>query len=118
MDPITTAIVASLSAFAAESTKEALKALKDYITSKLGGRSPLAQSIENLEAKPSSNPRQLQLDEEIQQSPLREDHDFLHLIKALQTATPAAPISIQQQAGDGSVQIGTNSGKIDIRYGG
>lgn len=73
MDPITTAIVAALTAGAVSGLTEASKtvitdayqALKGLLTKKFGASSQVVQAVDHLEAKPTLTARQQGLQEEM-----------------------------------------------------
>lgn len=85
MDPITSAVVAALSAGAAngltDTNKTAINdgyyALKDHLAKKCGAKSEVVQAITHLEANPASHGRQETLWEEITAAALEQDADVL-----------------------------------------
>jgi hypothetical protein len=89
MDPITTAIVAALSAGAISGLTEASKTtvidayhtLRDLLTTKFGTRSEVMQAIDRLEAKPESAGRQKMLLEEMVAVNAEQDHEVLAAAK-------------------------------------
>jgi hypothetical protein len=111
MDPITTAIVAALSAGAASGLTEASKsaisdtyhALKDLLAKKCGARSDVVQAVTHLEARPDSTGRQETLLEEIATAALEQDTDVLATAKHLLTLVQP------QQAGQGKFTIQNNA---------
>lgn len=110
MDPITTAVVAALSAGAIGGLTEASKTaitdadtrLKDLLSRKFGTTSEVVQAIEQVEAKPESASRQATLQEEIAAAHAEQDHETLaaaHHLLAL----------IQQQAGPSNFIVQNNA---------
>ena len=105
MDPITTAILAALSAGLTEASKTAITdaytQIKALLASKFGTTSDVVHAVEQVEAKPDSAGRKAMLQEEItavkaDQDPdlLRTAQTLLHLLQAssgegshIQTAT-------------------------------
>jgi hypothetical protein len=93
MDPITSAIVAALSAGAVSGLTEASKmavtdayqTLKDLLTQKFGASSEVVQAIGQLEAKPESAGRQETLWEEMIAVNAEQDHEVLAAARQLLT---------------------------------
>jgi hypothetical protein len=93
MDPITSAIVAALSAGAMSGLTEASKMavtdayhmLKDLLTRKFGASSEVVQAIDQLEAKPESAGRQETLWEEMIAVNAEQDHEVLAAARHLLT---------------------------------
>jgi len=91
MDPITTAIVAALSAGVISGFTDAGKkviadaydGLKALLTKKFGSQSEVVKSVENLEAKPESPSRQGMLKEEVQAVQADQDPDLLQAAQTL-----------------------------------
>lgn len=89
MDPVTTAIIAALSAGAtvglADTTKTAItdsyNKLKDLLTKKFGASSDVVNAIEAIEAKPTSEGRQRTLVEEVTEVGADQDTELLALAK-------------------------------------
>ncbi len=88
MDPITTAIVAALSAGAVggltETSKTAItdsyNKLKDLLTKKFGAKSNVVQALDQLETKPESAGRKETLQEEITAVNAERDDEVLAAI--------------------------------------
>jgi hypothetical protein len=107
MDPITTAIVAALSAGAisglTDTTKTAIidgyNKLKTLVTKKCGAKSDVVQAIAQLEAKPESVNRKGMLQEEIAAVKMMQDDEILAAAKYLLTLVHP------QQTGLGKVTI-------------
>ena len=93
MDPITSAIVAALSAGAVSGLTEASKmavtdayqTLKGLFTRKFGASSEVVQAIDHLEAKPESASRQETLREEMIAVNAEQDHEVLAAARQLLT---------------------------------
>jgi predicted Zn-dependent peptidase len=111
MDPITTAIVAALSAGAigglTETSKTAItdayNRLKALLTKKFGTNSEVVQAIGQLETKPTSSGRKETLQEEIATVKADQDEEILAMAKHLLT------VAQPQQAGLGKFTIQTNA---------
>src|SRR2546421_82497 len=110
MDPITTAIIAALSAGAISGITDAAKTaitesynkLKGLLTKKFGASSDVIQAVEKLEAKPESQGRKEMLQEEI--ATVKAEQDEQILAAAKQVLTLVKP----QQAGMGKYTIQNN----------
>lgn len=92
MDPITTtAIVAALAAGVAKSATtvgesvlvDAYQALKGLLQRKFGAGSQVVKAVENLEAAPASEGRQITLNEEVQAAGADEDPEVREAAQAL-----------------------------------
>jgi hypothetical protein len=111
MDPITTAIVAALSAGAASGLTETSKTaitdayhqLKELLTKKFGAKSEVVQAIDQLEAKPESTGRKETLQEEIIEVKAEQDHEVLTAAQHVLT------LLYPQQAGFGKFTIQNNA---------
>ena len=111
MDPISTAIVAALSAGAISGLTETSKTtitdtyarLKDLIIKKFGVRSDVVQAINQLEAKPESTDRKETLQEEITAVKVEQDHEILAVARQMLTLVHA------QQAGLSKFAIQNNA---------
>src|SRR5204863_3647623 len=111
MDPITTAIVAALSAGATSGLTDTAKAaitdsyskLKTLVTKKCGASSDIVQAIGKLEAKPQSQGRQETLQEEITAVHIEQDDEIFTAAKHLLTLIQP------QQAGMGKYSIQNNA---------
>jgi hypothetical protein len=99
MDPITTAIVAALTAGVLRGLTEtgkqvigdAYDGLKALLKKKFGNQSDVVQSVENLEAKPESPNRQGMLQEEVQAAKADQDPDLLQAAQSLLEQIKAQP---------------------------
>jgi hypothetical protein len=120
MEPITTAIIAALTAGAASGLTEAAKksisdayiGLKALIEKKFGGKSDVADAIDKLEAKPESAGRRQTLTEELTATDAAADPELfgaaqslLELVKAL----PQGEQHIQSAIGTGIAQADRGS---------
>ncbi len=111
MDPITTAIVAALSAGAVGGLTETSKTaitdaytkLKDLLTKKFGARSNVVQAVDHLEARPASGGRKETLREEIVAVQAEQDEDLLAAAQHVLTLVHA------QQVGLGKFTIQNNA---------
>jgi hypothetical protein len=111
MDPITTAIVAALSAGVLGGLTEASKTaitdgyskLKMLLTKKFGGGSEVIHAVNEVEAKPDAAGRQAMLQAEIASTKADQDQDLLHAAQALLQLLQASPEGTQH------IQIATGS---------
>jgi hypothetical protein len=87
MDPITTAIVATLPVLASEllksSVKDAYEALKSVIRRKWGTASPIAKSLDDLEANPKSKGQATVLAENVAAARATSDTEVLEALAKL-----------------------------------
>ena len=112
MDPITTAIIAALPALAADvvssAVKDAYSGLKALIGRKFGATSPVAKSVEDLEANPTSKGRAIVLSEQVEESRATSDTEIMAAVTKLVEA-----LAKNQAAGTSSVRIkATMSGGV------
>ncbi len=111
MDPISTAIVAALSAGAVNGLTETSKAaigdaytrLKSLLSQKFGATSDVVQAIDRLEAKPDSTGRKETLAEEVTVVKAQQDQDVLAAAQQILT------LLYPQQAGLGKYTIQNNA---------
>jgi hypothetical protein len=71
MDPITTSVVAALAVVAHETVKDGYAALKAAIQHRFGKKSDVADALEALEKKPTSESRRATLKEDVKASGTR-----------------------------------------------
>ena len=122
---ITTAIVAALSAGAAAGVKDAATkavadgytALKSAIAKRFGEKSAVANAVEQLEAKPDSQGRQLTLGEEVEAAGVDDAPELLEVARTLLETLEAQPggeqhihqvakgIGIAQVVGSGTATV-------------
>ena len=94
MDPITTAIVAAVSAgvtsgvtaVGKEAILDAYKGIKNAIKSRLGKDNNISKTITDLEADPESKGRQLLLAEQIETADANQDSEILEIAQKLTEA--------------------------------
>jgi hypothetical protein len=99
MDPVTTAIVAALSAGALSGLTEASKTavadaysrLKALLGKKFGGDSDVLHAVEQVETKPDSAGRKATLQEEVAAVKADQDQDVLQATQALLQLLQASP---------------------------
>jgi hypothetical protein len=111
MDPITTAIVAALSAGVISGITDTAKAavndsynkLKDLLTKKHGASSEVMQTVKKLETKPDSQGRKDMLAEEIAAVKAEQDDEIVAAAKHILTLVKP------QQAGMGKFTIQNNA---------
>ncbi|TCG04924.1 hypothetical protein BZM27_37505 [Paraburkholderia steynii] len=120
MDPVTTAIIAALSAAASGATTEvAQKAildsydgLKELLKKKFGTESDVVDAVDKLETKPDSDGRQKVLEEELSAAGAPADADIIRVATALleQIRTlPGGTQPVQIAQGTGIAQAAGNS---------
>ncbi|MFP3558867.1 hypothetical protein SB861_50715 [Paraburkholderia sp. SIMBA_049] len=120
MDPVTTAIIAALSAGASGATTEVAKkaisdgyeGLKDLLKKKFGTESDVASAVGNLEIKPDSDGRQKVLEEEVAAAGAPGDAELVRVATALleQIRTqPGGAQHVQSAQGTGIAQAAGNS---------
>lgn len=111
MDPITSAIVAAISAGAIGGLTDVSKAvltdayskLKALLAKKFGKESDIVQAIEQVEAKPASEARKATLAEEVAAVKADQDNDLLQAAQILLGqvhAQPQGPSIIQKVTGN------------------
>jgi hypothetical protein len=99
MDPISTAILAALSAGAVSGLTEVSKTaitdayskLKALLTKKFGGESDVVHAVNEVEAKPDSAGRKATLQEEVAAVKADQDQEVLHAAQALLQLLQASP---------------------------
>ena len=99
MDPITTAIVAALSAGVISGLTETSKTaitdayarLKTLLTKKFGGESEVVHAVNGVEAKPDSAGRQATLQEEVAAVKADQDQEVLHAAQVLLQLLQVSP---------------------------
>lgn len=131
MDPITTAIVATLPVLASDlvkfSVKDAYEALKSIIQRRWGATSPITQSLEGLERSPQSKERAKDFAEKVSTAEATADAEVMSALAELvhelkkngiggkEVATISVKISggaVQGVVGAENVSVGTmNFGK-------
>jgi hypothetical protein len=110
MDPITTAIVAALSAGAMSGLTEISKTaitdayarLKTLLTKKFGGESEVVHAVNEVEAKPDSAGRKATLQEEVATAKADQDQEVLHAAQAL--------LQLLQVSPEGGLHVQTATG--------
>jgi len=84
MDPITTAIVAALSAGVTQGTvADAYNGVKQLIKTKFENKNDFIVAIDRLEQKPQSNARKMELQEQVEENNLDKNYDIVQLAKKL-----------------------------------
>jgi len=99
MDPITTAIVAALTAGAVagvtevgkKAIAEGYEALKAALKKKFGAESDLVQAVDQLEKKPDSTGRTQTLQEEVAAAKAEQDPELVQAAQALLEQIKAQP---------------------------
>jgi hypothetical protein len=122
MDPITTAIVAALSAgikkVGEKAVVESYGKLKELLKKKFGADSDIADSVEKLESKPDSKARQEMLAEEVKETGAHEDPELLEAVKRLMAdikARPGGSEIITKVEGSGAAAVGKGAKSVGER---
>lgn len=129
MDPITTAIIAALSAGAISGLTDTSKTaitetynhLKTLLATKFGKKSEVVQALEHLEAKPDSVNRQGMVQEELASVHAEADQELLaaaqHLSTLIQPQQAATGKYVIQNTGPSSGQTIGEHNTITQQYG-
>jgi disulfide oxidoreductase YuzD len=117
MDPITTAVVAALPAIASglvqSSVKDAYEGLKAVIRRKWGDASPVAKSVDALEANPKSKGQAAVLAENVDSVQATADAEVMQALEKLLAELKSAKIG-----GDSVAQLTANiSGDANVGIG-
>jgi hypothetical protein len=95
MDPITTAIVAALTAgikkVGEKAVVESYGKLKELLKKKFGENSDIADSVAKLESKPESEGRRKMLAEEVKETGAQKDQEVLEAVKNLMSVIQSQP---------------------------
>jgi len=125
MDPITTAILAAISAGAISGvTKagehiivDAYGKLKELLGKKFGAKSKVVKAVKDLEANPKSEARKAVMKEEVVAAKADQDKDLLQAAQALLKSVKALPGGtqiIQTAIGDQNIQIAGDSNVVNV----
>jgi len=125
MDPITTAILAAVSAGAiAGVTKageqiivDAYGKLKELLGKKFGIKSKVVKAVKDLEANPKSEARKAVMKEELSAAKADQDKDLLQAAQALLKSVKALPGGtqiIQTAMGDQNIQIAGDGNTVNV----
>ncbi|SRR6266567_3538032 len=116
MDPITTAIIATITSGVTKVGQQAISdtytALKNLLMKKFGDHSEVVKSIEGLEAKPDSSARKELLAEEVISAKVDQDPDILRIAQNLLDlirSQPSGEKHIQQAIGNYIAQADRHS---------
>jgi hypothetical protein len=126
MDPITTAIIAALTAGVVSGTTEvgknvivdAYNALKAALQKKCGLDSDLVEAVEKLEKKPDSTGRKETLKEEVEAAQADQDPDILTAAQALLEllkAQPGGEQRVQQIATGNYIAQASHGGTASVQ---
>ena len=120
MEPVTTAVIAAVTAGATNGLTEIAKVaisdgytgLKSLLIRKFGIESPVIKAIQDIEEKPSSPGRRQTLDEEIKEANIGNDQEILHAIKTLKKVMERndIPLNVNIIQVNGTGAIGAVSG--------
>lgn len=125
MDPISTSIVAALTAGAIsgatkageQAISDAYNGLKELLKKKLGAKSKVVKAVKELEANPKSEARKAVVKEEVAVAKADKDKD---LIKAAQSllktikAKPGGDQIVQMAVGDQNIQISGDGNVVSL----
>jgi hypothetical protein len=125
MDPITTAILAAISAGAiAGVTKageqailDAYGKLKEMLGKKFGAKSKVVKAVKELEANPKSEARKAVVKEEVTAAKADQDIDLLQAAQVLLKSVKALPGGtqiIQTVIGDQNIQIAGDGNTVNV----
>lgn len=125
MDPITTAIVAAVSAGAlAGATKlgeqvivDGYAKLKELLGKRFGVKSKVVKAVKELESNPKSGARKAVLQEEIANSKADQDAELLKTAQALLKVIKAKPGGeqiIQMAVGDQNIQVAGDGNVVNV----
>jgi hypothetical protein len=125
MDPITTAILAAISAGAiAGVTKageqaivDAYGKLKELLGKKFGAKSKVVKAVKDLEANPNSEARKAVIREEVATAKADHDKDLLQAAQSLLKSVKALPGGtqiIQTAMGDQNIQIAGDGNVVNM----
>jgi hypothetical protein len=127
MDPITTAIVAALSAGATSgitatsqtAIADAYRALRNLFADKFGARSKVVQAIDDLKTHPASDGRKMIVQEEISALNATQYGDLLAAANHIQTLTQQAGLNNFTTINNGPVtgQANGNNPKVSVHNG-
>jgi beta-glucosidase-like glycosyl hydrolase len=125
MDPITTAIVAALSAGAVsgatkvgeQAISEAYSKIKELLGKKFGAKSKVVKAVKELEANPKSAARKEVVKEEVAAVKADQDQELLKIAQSLLKnikALPGGTQIIQTAIGDQNIQIAGDSNTVNV----
>lgn len=117
MDPVTTAIVAAITAgvasglpkVAENAIADSYEALKNLIKEKFGKKSKVVKAVDRLEEKPESDGRKLILQGEVADAKVDQDPEILKVVQSLLKLIESQPNGgrfIQQATGNYIAQAG------------
>lgn len=113
MDPVTTAIVAAITAgftkVGEQAVTDAYDELKNILKEKFGKKSEVVKAVDRLEEKPESGGRKQMLQEEVLEAKVDQDSEILKLAQDLLTVIASQPDGgqfIQQASGSYIAQAG------------
>jgi hypothetical protein len=124
MDPITTAIVAALSAGLTETSKTAImdayQKLKSLLVNKFGAKSKVVTAVDDLEVEHDSKGRQLTLQEQIAKVKADQDQELVQAAQVLLRelrSQPGGEQRIQSIVGNYNAQVhGSGSASVNVNH--
>ena len=125
MDPITTAILAAVSAgtiagvtkAGEQAIVDAYGKLKELLGKKFGSKSKVVKAVKDLEANPKSEARKAVMKEEVVTAKADQDKELLQTAQALLKSIKALPGGtqiIQTAMGDQNIQIAGDGNTVNV----
>ena len=125
MDPISTAIVAALTAGAVsgatkageQAISDAYNSLKELLKKKFGARSKVAKAVKELETNPKSKARKAVVSEEVAVAKADKDKDLIKAAKSLLNiikSKPGGDQIVQMAMGDQNIQISGDGNVVSV----
>jgi hypothetical protein len=125
MDPITTAIVAALTAglvsgvtkVGEQAISEAYEKLKGLLSKKFGAKSKAVKAVKELEANPKSDARKAVVREEMANAKADQDKELIQAAQALLKSVKVLPGGtqiIQTVMGDQNIQIAGEGNTVNV----
>jgi len=121
MDPITTAIVAAISAgvtkVGEQVISDAYNKLKELLAKKFGTKSKVVKAVKELEANPKSTARKEVVKEEVAAAKADQDTELLQIAQSLLKSLkelPGGTQIVQTAIGDQNIQIAGDSNAVNM----
>jgi hypothetical protein len=125
MDPITTAIVAALTAgavsgatkVAEQAVSEGYNKLKELLGKKFGAKSKVVKAVKDLEANPKSAARKEVVKEEVAAVKADQDQELLQIAQSLLKnlkALPGGTQIVQTAIGDQNIQVAGDGNTVNM----
>jgi hypothetical protein len=125
MDPVSTAILAAVTAGATagaakvgeQFVADAYAKLKELLGKKFGSKSNVVKAVKELEANPTSSARKEVVKEEVAAAKADQDQELLQIAQSLLKSIKALPGGtqiIQTAIGDQNIQISGDSNTVNV----